>query len=230
MRSLRVLAALPLAAAMLLPVSAAAHPDPVEVPEDCAVPPEDIDLTQYNVVIGTNKSETLKGTKRADFICGRLGNDRIFGFGGDDILLADTTTFFGDPGAAGGHDVVFAGWGNDEVLPGPGNDKVYGARGADFLALALGNDRGYGGFGADTIIGGFGRDRIFGNPGADVLVGGFDNDLINGGLGDDQLAGELPPGSPPPPVPFEPALNDVCIGYAGFDTAIDCDRLFGIEG
>ena len=33
-----------------------------ELPEDCAVPP-DIDLSQYNVIIGTNASETLVGTE-----------------------------------------------------------------------------------------------------------------------------------------------------------------------
>lgn len=232
MRNLRLLAAVPLVAAMFVPMSAEGYPGPVDVPEDCAVP-EDIDLTQYNVIIGTDKSEVLKGTKAPDFICGRLGDDLIVGFGGGDLILSDTTTFFGNLDAEGGDDLVFAGRGNDEVLPGPGDDKVFGGSGDDFLALALGDDKGFGGKGADTIIGGFGHDKIFGGKGDDVLAGGPDNDLIRGGLGDDLLAGELPPpppGTEPQPLTGTPSSKDWCIGGPGFDSAVDCDRLIGIEG
>jgi Ca2+-binding RTX toxin-like protein len=181
-----------------------------ELPEDCAVPP-DIDLTQYNVVIGSNRSEVLKGTKGPDFICALLGNDVILAFGGADLILGDTTTFFDNLQAPGGNDIILAGAGNDEVLPGPGNDTVHGGSGDDFLALAVGNDIGHGGQGSDSIIGGFGRDLVFGGP------------------GDDFLAGELPPDSPPPPVPAEPAENDLCIGAGGIDTALECDRTIAIE-
>jgi hypothetical protein len=44
----------------------------VEVPEDRAVPP-DIDLEQYNVVIGTDASETLSGSEGPDFIAADSG-------------------------------------------------------------------------------------------------------------------------------------------------------------
>jgi Ca2+-binding RTX toxin-like protein len=199
-----------------------------ELPEDCAVPPE-IDLALYHAVIGSNRSEVLKGTEGPDFFCGLLGNDVILAFGGDDLILGDTTTFFGNVQAPGGNDVILAGAGDDQVLPGPGNDVVEGGSGDDFLALAVGNDVGHGGPGADGINGGFGRDLILGGPGDDLLSGGFDNDLINGGSGDDFLAGELPPDSPPPPVPAEPAENDRCIGASGVDTALECDVTIGIE-
>jgi Ca2+-binding RTX toxin-like protein len=132
MRPRHLLASLPLAAALLLYPATAAQAQAV-IPADCAVPP-DIDLTQFNVVIGTDRSEKLVGTEGPDFICGRLGNDVIFGKGGDDLILSDTTTFFGNVSAAGGNDIVFAGAGNDQVLPGPGNDAVDGDGGDDFLA------------------------------------------------------------------------------------------------
>ena len=80
MRHLRSLAALTFAAALLVPWSGPAQAGDTYVPEDCAVPP-DIDLTEYNVIIGTDKSEVIRGTKGPDFICGRLGNDKIFAFG-----------------------------------------------------------------------------------------------------------------------------------------------------
>jgi hypothetical protein len=231
MRNLRLLAALPLAAAMFVPLSAEAYPGPVDVPEDCAVPP-DIDLAQYNVLIGTDESEVLEGTRGPDFICGRLGDDTIRAFGDDDLILSDNTTFFGNPGAEGGDDLVFAGGGNDEVLPGPGDDTVFGGTGADFLALAVGDDEGFGGQGADNIIGGLGGDKLFGRRGGDMLAGGPGDDLVHGGRGNDLLAGELPPpppGTEPPPLPGAPSINDVCIGGPGIDSAVDCDRVIRVE-
>lgn len=78
----------------------------------------DIDLTQYNVIIGTDDSEVIAGTSGADFICGRLGDDRIWSLDGADIVLGDNTTFLGNVGAAGGADTIDAGAGDDEVLPG----------------------------------------------------------------------------------------------------------------
>lgn len=219
--------AVPLLTAPLVPLAAPAQAE-VRVPAACAVPP-DIDLDEFNVVIGTNRSEELVGTRGPDFICGRLGNDVILAFGGDDLVLSDTTTFFGDPGAAGGADLVLAGRGADQVLPGPGDDVVRGGPGADFLALAVGDDVGDGGPGVDSIIGGFGEDVVWGRPGNDFLAGGPGDDVVNGGRGNDFLAGELPPDSPPPPIPFEPARSDVCIGGTGSDTALDCDVLVAVE-
>ena len=215
-----------LVATLLAPTPAAAA---VEVPENCAVPPF-IDLSQYNVIIGTDASETLTGTEGPDFICGLLGDDVIYGLGGDDLILGDTTTFFGNLQAPGGNDTVFAGAGDDEVLPGPGDDTVDGGAGDDFIALAVGNDVGQGGQGSDSIIGGFGQDVLLGGPGDDELAGGFGDDLVNGGPGDDFLAGELPPGSEPPPgVPVEESQRDRCIGAAGFDVAVECDLTNAVE-
>ena len=136
------------------PVPAAA----AEVPADCAV--TEHRPLEFNVVIGTNASETLRGTEGADFICGLLGDDVIYAYGGNDLILGDTTTFFGNVQAPGGNDTIFAGAGDDQVLSGPGNDSVNGGAGDDFIALAAGNDVAQGGHGADTIIGGFGNDKV----------------------------------------------------------------------
>ena len=54
-----VLGSLMMAAALLAPVGGAAQA--VELPEDCAVPP-DINLNEYNVIIGSDDSEVLRGT------------------------------------------------------------------------------------------------------------------------------------------------------------------------
>lgn len=226
MRTRRITLAAALATAFLLPTTGVAQADG-HVPEDCAVPPF-IDLSQYNIIIGTDESETLRGTAGPDFICARLGDDRIVARGGGDLILGDNTTFFGNKDAEGGDDLIFAGRGPDQVLSGPGDDTVLGGRGHDFLALAVGDDRGVGGHGHDNIIGGFGWDVILGERGDDMLAGGPDRDLILGGPGDDFMAGQLPPSDEPPPVPVPDAF-DRCFGARGVDTAVDCDRTRSVE-
>ena len=221
-------AVLPLVVALMVPWGGVAQAQD-ELPADCAVPPE-IDLSLYNVVIGTDASETLTGTEGPDFICGRLGDDVIYALGGDDLILSDTTTFFGNVNAPGGADTVWAGAGNDEVLPGPGDDTVDGGSGDDFLALAVGDDVGQGGQGSDGIIGGFGEDVIVGGPGNDFLAGGFGDDLINGAAGDDFMTGGLPPDEEEPPIPVPGSGYDRCMGAAGNDTAFDCDVTNNVEG
>jgi Ca2+-binding RTX toxin-like protein len=217
-----------LAGSLILAAGGLAPAGAAEIPEDCAVPP-DIDLSTYNVIIGTDASETIIGTNGPDAICALLGDDRIVALGGDDLILGDTSTFFGNVNAEGGDDTIFAGAGDDEVLPGPGDDTVDGGPGDDFLALAQGNDSAMGGLGADTVIGGIGNDSVFLGPGDDFGAGGPGDDLVDGGAGDDFLAGELPPDSPPP-FPFPPSTADRCVGSAGFDVAVDCDVLVGVEG
>lgn len=228
MRLGSLIAAIPLATAMLVPSAQAAQA--VTVPPECD-PGPDLDLAGYNIIIGTDAAETIVGTDGPDFICGKLGNDTIYGLGGDDAILGDDATFFGVPTAPGGADTIDAGAGNDEVLPGPGDDSVNGGSGDDFLALAVGNDTGQGGLGADMIIGGIGTDTVVGGPGDDFLAGGQNDDLINGGPGDDFLDGDLPPDE----TTGQPTLDrqpntDRCIGAAGFDVAALCEVSLAVEG
>ncbi len=193
-----LLAALPLAAAMIIPTAQAAQA--VTVPPECD---PGFDLTGFNIIIGTDGP---------DFICGKLGNDRIYGLGGDDIILGDDATFFGQQNAPGGADVIDAGAGNDQVLGGPGDDAVNGGSGDDFIALAVGNDTGQGGQGSDTIIGGFGTDTVIGGP------------------GDDFLDGDLPPDDNGQPTVDPNPNNDRCIGAEGVDTAVLCEVALAVEG
>jgi len=231
MRLRPLLAVIPLAVAATIMLPGALAAQAVTVPADCDPGPDSgIDLSQFNIIIGTNASETLTGTDGPDFICGRLGDDAIYGLGGDDVILGDTATFFGNPNAPGGADVIDAGAGNDQVLPGPGDDSVNGGNGDDFLALAVGNDTGQGGQGDDTIIGGFGTDTMIGGPGNDALAGGQDSDLINGGPGDDFLDGDLPPDEDGNPTPDPGPNTDRCIGAEGFDIAVLCEVTNATEG
>ena len=98
-------------------------------------------------IVGSPRSDRLKGTRRADVIVALGGNDKI---------------------AAGkGNDLICAGNGNDKVDGGLGNDRLYGQNGNDKLGGASGKDSLSGGGGKDQLSGGSGRDSCAGGSGKD---------------------------------------------------------------
>ena len=120
-------------------------------------------------IVGTNKKNRLRGTRRADVIVGLGGNDTISGLNGNDI--------------------VCGGKGDDKVSGGSGKDKLYGDSGKDRLSGDSGNDRESGGSGNDKLLGGSGKDILAGGSGKDGLKGGPGKDKLNGGGGKDKCAG-----------------------------------------
>jgi Ca2+-binding RTX toxin-like protein len=109
-------------------------------------------------IVGTAKSDHIKGSKGNDVICGMGGNDKIRGNGGRDII--DT------------------GSGNDRVTGAGGGDAVAGLAGRDRLYGNAGGDRVGGGAKADRLSGGASRDRINGGAGRDRLVGSARHDRV----------------------------------------------------
>jgi uncharacterized delta-60 repeat protein len=112
-------------------------------------------------IIGTGKSNKLKGTRRSDVIVGLGGHDKIDG--------------------GRGNDLVCAGGGNDSVKGSIGTDRLYGQNGRDRLDGGKGNDWLAGDAGKDALVGGSGKDR---------LSGGSGRDACNGGAGRDRAACE----------------------------------------
>jgi Ca2+-binding RTX toxin-like protein len=110
-----------------------------------------------NHIVGTDQSETLKGTVGADIICGLGGNDKLFGLPGDDIV---------DGGK--GNDTLRGGHGNDRLIALDGNDKLFGQPGNDKLNGGSGNDDLFGGRGNDDNNGGSGSDGCKGGQGQDT--------------------------------------------------------------
>ena len=101
-------------------------------------------------IVGSSRSERLKGTRRADVIVALGGNDKI---------------------AAGrGNDLICAGNGNDSIDGGTGNDRLYGQNGKDKLGGGSGKDSLSGGTGKDRLAGGGGRDSCTGGSGKDRAV------------------------------------------------------------
>ncbi len=123
----------------------------------------DIDETEsnveYNIVLGTDGKDNLKGGDGPDEIYGFDGNDKINGHDGDDLL------FGGD-----GKDNIHGGDGNDTIVGGAGDDKLDGGDGSDVFVYEMGdgNDRVNGGAGGwtdsiqlgdgETPLGEFGAD------------------------------------------------------------------------
>ncbi len=107
-------------------------------------------------VVGTDRKDRLRGTRRADVIVALGGNDRIDGRGGNDLICAGN-----------GNDTAAGGGGKDRIFGQSGKDNIKGGPGNDSLDGGTGNDRLFGQSGKDTLRGRAGRDSLTGGPGTD---------------------------------------------------------------
>jgi uncharacterized delta-60 repeat protein len=130
-------------------------------------------------IVGTARSELLRGSRRADVIVALGGNDRVVAAGGNDVVCAGA-----------GNDRVAGGAGSDRLLGGAGNDTIAGDAGNDKLAGDAGNDKLAGSAGRDTLGGGAGKDALSGGGGKDRLAGGGGRDSCLGGSGADRASCE----------------------------------------
>ena len=135
-------------------------------------------------IIGSNRSEIIKGTSANDVIMGRMGRDRIWGGGGDDLICG--------------------GLGADIIRSGPGRDRLDGGRGADVVRAGGDDDSLRGSTGHDILSGGtgideldfstasrgvhvdLGRDSAIGRSGDSIL----DIENVRGSPFDDSLTGD----------------------------------------
>lgn len=123
--------------------------------------------TGIPAIVGTNATETIRGT---------AFRDALYAYGGNDVI---------DGG--GGSDFIRAGYGDDSVTGGAGNDTIYGDAGNDRIAGGISNDKLFGGDGNDTLSGDGGDDQIWGDAGDDWISGGIGHDVLYGGAGRDRL-------------------------------------------
>jgi Ca2+-binding RTX toxin-like protein len=91
---------------------------------------------------------------------------KLFGGGGDDILMGASRNDYMDGGA--GNDALFGNGGDDTLFGRDGKDALYGGDGADILD---------GGAGTDVMIGGAGKDACEATDGEvdDLFVDPKDN-------------------------------------------------------
>lgn len=169
--------------------------------------------------IPTPSGQPYFGTPGNDFLNlppTGVGLDTLYGFQGDDTLLAGLGSGF-----------IFGGRGNDSIVGGIAGNivQIFGDLGNDTITAGTnlitaspltanggpGDDSLYGGSQADSLRGGKGNDTIIGNDGSDTIFGDDGNDLIVGGsLGS-------APGNAPNWIQGNEG-NDTIYGAAGNDT------------
>ncbi len=86
-------------------------------------------------VIGTHHDDVLRGTDGAEGLSGGVGNDRLFGRGGQDALSADASDGLGpqEEGLANSADVLDGGGGDDSLTSDRGADVIRGGAGDDLF-------------------------------------------------------------------------------------------------
>ena len=84
------------------------------------------------VLVGSDSSETLRGTSFSDDIQGRGGNDRLYGGAGNDRL---------DGGS--GNDWLFGGSGDDVLIGGLGINDLWGDSGFDIFTMSARTSAGF---------------------------------------------------------------------------------------
>ncbi|MEM9154824.1 MAG: hypothetical protein AAGB13_07255 [Cyanobacteria bacterium P01_F01_bin.33] len=134
--------------------------------------------TPVKPIVGTEDSDSFRGTSAGDILDGLGGNDNLGGRRGDDLISGGE-----------GDDIIQGDKGRDSLFGGEGEDTLLGGRDRDLLNGGAQSDRLEGNAGNDTLFGGLGNDFLKGNSGNDSLDGGGDNDTLLGGKGNDVLAG-----------------------------------------
>jgi Ca2+-binding RTX toxin-like protein len=124
-------------------------------------------------VVGTNRSDHLRGTPGTDVIVGLGGADYIKSFAGNDLVCAGP-----GPHANGYMETIQLGPGADRFRGGPGKDFVRGAGGGDLLYGGKGNDWLTAMSGPDELWGGSRHDIFEPGPGADQIYGGRWRDTV----------------------------------------------------
>jgi Ca2+-binding RTX toxin-like protein len=148
----------------------------------------------FNLVAGTNASQTLNGTGSADILLGFGGNDTLNGTNGSDVLVGGA-----------GNDTLNGGGGTDtSVFSSPAANYGFSLNGAGRLVvtdLSAGSPDGsdmldsieqvqFGSLNLNLVSGTNGTNiALNGSNGADLLLGLNGNDTLNGGGGPDVMVG-----------------------------------------
>lgn len=125
-------------------------------------------------IVGTNRSDRLRGTPQDDVIVARGGADDIKSRAGNDLICAGR-----GPHANNLLETIYMGPGADRLKGGPGKDIVRGSGGRDVMFGGMGNDILQGMSGADELWGGSRHDLLYPGPGPDAVYGGRRRDTVS---------------------------------------------------
>jgi hypothetical protein len=133
-----------------------------------------------NPFVGTNRRDTIIGSRFGDRIRGRRAGDSLRGRAGRDCVLGNA-----------GRDRISGHGHADRLLGNGGRDRVAGNAGRDRLFGNQGNDRLLGGGGRDRLRGGSGRNRYSAGAGAErVFARNNKRDRIRCGKGRDRVVAD----------------------------------------
>nr|WP_297423517.1 peroxidase family protein [uncultured Actinotalea sp.] len=130
----------------------------------------------------------LHGTELGERIRGGLGDDSVWGHGGDDQLEGDVGNDTIQGGS--GNDRITDLFGDDTIHGGPGNDVVNAGSGFDLMFGNSGNDYLYHGNEPTTSFAGADVDFVRGGNANDILTGNEDDDWLEGANGHDLVQGD----------------------------------------
>ncbi len=162
----------------------------------------------------------MVGNEGANVFFSFGANDKLYGLGGDDWLLAGRGDDLIDGGD--GNDVAVGGMGDDSIAAGAGADTIAGDEGDDAIDAGDGDDEAHGGAGDDLVSGENGDDSLTGGAGRDWLNGGDGADTLRGDRGDDTLEG----GDGPDRFVFATGFgHDTILGFRWTEDEADSDRI-----
>jgi Ca2+-binding RTX toxin-like protein len=145
---------------------------------------ENLSLTGTAIsATGNGLNNAIRGTSAANVLDGGAGADKLYGYGGDDTYIVDTSSDRTAEIPGGGTDTVMSSatytlFSYIENLTLTGSSAIGGTGNIEDNVLT-GNDA------ANTLNGVAGNDTLIGNGGNDWLDGGTGADTMTGGLGND---------------------------------------------
>ena len=168
-------------------------------PTDANIGVPEIDIIDFEGIIGTSFDDLLFGGQENDTIFGGAGDDRIHPFAGVNFIDGEegSDTLLLNALPVGVLTDLVTGVAGNNVINGienvegsdAGGDIINGDSLANLLDGNGGSDTLRGGRGNDTLLGEDGNDILFGGRGADSLSGGAGTDIIEGGGGRDTISG-----------------------------------------
>ncbi len=144
-------------------------------------------LIKQTSISGTNKNDTLTGSRNDDILLAGNGNDTLYGGTGNDTLDGNNgaDVLYG----GGGNDKLDGGNGADRLYAGAGNDIIYAGNDNDYVGAGAGDDQIWTDNGNDIVQADSGNDWIDTDNGNDLVEAGDGNDIINTGNGRNWIAG-----------------------------------------
>jgi Ca2+-binding RTX toxin-like protein len=159
----------------------------------------------------------LGGTDDGDILIASIGDDTVWGDGGNDRIDAGDGVDQVRGGA--GDDIITDLGADDNLQGGDGNDAIHGGNGIDLII---------GGFGSDFIVTGEDGDESFGGPGNDFFIGDAADEMVFGNEGDDWIEGGMSDGSAGEN--FDARGLDLIVGNDVFIDSAFPDRMNGEGG